>query len=1201
MTRLRRLAAAGGVAALLAASSGTASPVPARGLRVAGVAAEIRAAKDAGRVDPALLLEKMVMVFPVREPALLQRFLAELQNPVSPRFRKWLTPSEFGARFGATSGDLEAVAGWLRSEGLAVEGATAGRTALVFSGRAADVERAFDTELHHYLKNGKPAVANARPMTLPASLGQVAVQGLLPITGFERRRPLVRETEPLVTQGVTHYLAPADFATIYGLDALYPLARGAGRRIAIAARTNIDPLDNDLFRAYFGLPARDPIVVVNGEDPGIRTGDIALIETNLDVEWSGGVAPEADVVVVVSKSTQTTDGIDLSCLYAVDRDVADILSVSYGTCEQKLDPEEVAFFTNLWAQAAAEGISVVVSSGDAGAAGCESGTSPLGSIAGVNALGSSPYATSVGGTQLDSTANGSRYWSDANDPTTKKSVLGPVPEVAWNESALVRGGRALLASGGGASILYGRPAWQNVPGVPAGTQRLVPDISALAGGRSQYFMVSGGKLFPVYGTSASAPAFSGIAALLHEVSGGRLGSLNPSLYALGRRQYADGATSVFHDATSGNNSVPGVPGFAAGPGYDAVTGLGSPDMAALPAALQETSVSAADVDFDLTASPAVVALEPGGSASVRISLRTGSGADPLATIAVDAPPAGVSASLTPARAPADANPVGYASAGFPATLTLAATPQAPPGTMTLGVSAAAGAVTRRVSIFLTIGSPAPQPAGAMLQVPVVLNVPGIGGSHFTSDLVAVNRSGSDATLLFRYVPAPGTPGSGGPVFGTSLPAGREFYTSDATGYLAANGFDFSGGDPKGTLFLTFAGVSSAADVFAGSRSSTPNPDVTTGGSFGTFMPAVPEGSATSDETWVFGLREDTAFRSNLALVHAPESDSSAGPITLEVQLFDGETGGTAGPPLTQELGPGEFVQLGRVLTRAPGGLKNGYARVRRVSGTDRFIAYGVIDDGGGGGGGTSDGSLIVPGGTEGLIPVVVDLPGAIHYQTELTLTNPAPAPARATLVYTPAPIWGGGGAGPVTVDLAAGAQLLVPNALEFLRLHGLAIPEGRRGGTLFVSGAVAQARTFNPNPDASVGGTFGLAYPALDASSRATEEAFVYGLRQDATSRSNLAIADARVGGGPVDYVIDVFDAGTGAAEPTATFTRTLAGGEWAQIDGILEKAGITEGYARVRPAAGASDFVVYGVLNDGGSAEKGTSDGSYLPMAVVR
>lgn len=1197
MTRLARAALLWGIAAILKGAPAAGVETP---RRVARVAPEIRDAEDAGRVDPGLPVEKMVLVLPVRDQAGLERFLTELQDPASPRFRRWLTPSEFGERFGARKEDLEAIAGWLRSEGFAVEGAGAGRTALVFSGRAADVERAFDTELHVYLKDGRPAVGNARPMTLPPSLGRVAVRGLLPVNGFGRRSPLVREARPLVngTQGLG--LSPADFATLYGLDGVYPSARGAGQKIAIVARTNILLSDARSFRAIFGLPPRDPLVVLNGDDPGVLFGDLALLETNLDLEWSAGLAPEADVLVVVSKSTLITDGIDLSCLYAVDQNLAGILSVSYDACEPKLAPEEVSFFTNLWAQAAAQGISVLVSAGDSGAAGCDNGKS-VGTVAAVNGLGTSPYATSVGGTQFDDGGNPSLFWGSTNDPVTRKTVLGPIPEVAWNESGAVPGGSGLLAGGGGASILYGRPAWQSVPGAPAGTQRLVPDIAVNAGGRVPYYLVSLGSLFPVYGTSAAAPAFAGIAALLYEAAGGRLGSLNPSLYALGVRQYADEITTVFRDVTSGSNSVPGVNGWSAGPGYDAATGLGSPDGAALAAALQAGSVPASGVDFDLTASPAVVAVAPGGSADVRLSIASATGTDPFATVSVDVPPDGVTATLGPARASAGVGIVGYASAGVPATLTLAASPDAPSRSFTLNVSASAGSVTRRVSLLVSVGGTNLSPAGPELQVPAVLSVPGVGGSHFTSDLVAVNRSGSDATLLFRYVPSPGTPGSAGPVFGTSLPAGRQFYTADATAYLAANGFDFSGGDPEGTLFLAFVGASSPGSVFAGSRTSTPDPNASVGGSFGTFMAAVPAGGATADETWVYGLREDAAFRSNLALVHAPAGSTSVGLITLEVQLFDGATGLAAGPPFQQGLVPGEFAQLDRVLARAPGGVTNGYARIRRLSGADRFIAYGVVDDGGAGGGGTSDGSLIVAGGTEGLLPVVLDLPGAIHYQTELTLTNPTAAAAQATLVYTPASVWGSGGGGTATVDLFPGEQLRAPNALDLLRQRGLAIPPGRQGGTLLVLGAVAQARTFNPNPDASVGGTFGLSYPAVDASGRATEEAFVYGLRQDAASRSNLAIADARSGGGPVDYVVEIFDAATGAAEPAATFTKTLSGGEWVQIDGVLGKAGIVEGYARVRPAAGLSDFVTYGVLNDGASADKGTSDGSYLPMVVTR
>ena len=594
-----------GVAAVLAAAPARAADAPARGARVSDVAFSISGAVDAGRVDRALLMERLVLVFPLRDPAGLEKLLKELQDPASPRFRHWLTPAEFGARFGARTEDLEAVAQWLRSEGFAVEGAPAGRTALLFSGRSADVERAFDTELHLYrLKESRAALGNTRPMTLPGSLAGVAVRGLLPVNGAGRRSPLVREADPLFNVGGTHGLSPADFATIYGLDGLYPSARGAGQKIAIVARTNIVLSDSGAFRVYFGLPPKDPIVIVNGEDPGVRYGNLALLETNLDVEWSGGIAPEADVLVVVSKSTQTTDGIDLSALYAVDQNLAGIISVSYNTCEQRLAPEEVAFYSNLWAQAASQGISVIVSGGDAGAADCENYSASQGTVQAVNGLGSSPDATLVGGTQFDDGGNASLYWGAANDPVTKKSVLGPIPEVAWNESGTVPGGGGLVASGGGASTIYPRPAWQSVPGTPAGTQRLVPDISVNAGGRTQYYLWSAGTRYAVFGTSASAPAFAGIAALLHQVAGERLGALNPSLYALGGRQYRDGAVGVFRDVTSGNNSVPGVTGFEAGTGYDAVTGLGSPDVAALAAAIQLGLDTAPGADFVFSPDPA---------------------------------------------------------------------------------------------------------------------------------------------------------------------------------------------------------------------------------------------------------------------------------------------------------------------------------------------------------------------------------------------------------------------------------------------------------------------------------------------------------------------------------------------------------------------------------------------------------------------
>jgi pseudomonalisin len=569
-----------------------------RSAPVAGVAAEIRDAEDLGRVDADRRLERMVLVLPLRDPEGLESLLSSLQDPSSARFRRWLAPAEFGGRFGATSSDVSALARWLREQGFFVEGATAGRTALVFSGRAGDVERAFDTEFHEFRRDGVRRVANVRPLTFPGEPGLPRVRGLLPVHGFARREPLVRTPGAHFNGNRGLGLAPADFAVLYGLDRAYPAGRGAGQRIAIVARTNIRMADNRSFRAFFGLSPRDPLVLLNGEDPGIRFSDLALLETNLDIEWSGGLAPEADVVVIVSKSTETTDGIDLSCLYAVDENVAGIVEVSYGLCEPRMAAEEISFYTNLWAQAAAQGITVFVSSGDSGAAGCEPGTWARGTRAAVNGLGSSPHVTSVGGTQLDDGGRGDLYWSPDNDPETMRSILGPIPEVAWNESGTVPGGAALLASGGGASLVHGRPVWQSLPGVPDGTQRLLPDVAVNAGGRVPYYIVTPGfGLYPVYGTSATAPAFAGIAALLNERAGGRLGNLNPTLYALGRRQFAEQGRPVFRDVTSGDNSVPGVPGFAAGPGYDAVTGLGSPDVAALADAIQDLTSPPPTADF----------------------------------------------------------------------------------------------------------------------------------------------------------------------------------------------------------------------------------------------------------------------------------------------------------------------------------------------------------------------------------------------------------------------------------------------------------------------------------------------------------------------------------------------------------------------------------------------------------------------------
>ena len=1169
---------------------------------VEAVPREVAGAAEIARLDGDARLERILLVLPQRDQQTLARLLASQQDPASPEYRRWLLPSEFEKRFGAQDGDVAAVTAWLTGHGLEVENVPPGRAALVFSGRARDVESAFDTELHELLYEGRVRIANVRPARLPASLAR-RVSGILGLHSFSRRHPLARRA-PALTSGGRHYLAPADFTAIYDVDPLLASGiDGRGRTIGLLAETNVNVSDTTYFRQYFGLPANDPSVVLNGADPGRVSGD--EMESDIDLQWAGAVAPGARILLVVSQSTSTAYGVDLSALYAVSANVADVLSMSYGACELDFGDSDTVLYSNAWAQAAAQGISVLVSSGDGGAAGCDPSGSNAGS-ASVNGLCSSPYATCVGGTGF--TDNSSTYWSETNDGTTKKSVKSYVPETTWS------------LSGGGKSILFSRPAWQNVAaGLPADGARYVPDVSVAASTATPYAFVLGhttvssGLNLNYAGTSFSAPAFAGIAALLSQRAGSRLGNLNPLLYALGAAQYGTAGAPVsgsgpFHDVTSGTNTVPGVTGYDAGPGYDAVTGLGSPDVSALAAAL--ASPSASGVDFAISAQPAVVSLAAGSAASITVSLaQAAAAADVVAALSVTGLPAGLTVSFSPSTLTDSTS--GILSRAEQAVLTLTASASVAAGTYRLDLAATAGAVTRHVALFVTVGTQAAvAPSGPGVQAPVVLDIFGKGGSHYTSDLVAVNRGNGDATLLLRFAPTP-APASPGPVVARSLGAGRQLYVPDVIAFLNANGYSLPAGGAIGTLFATFVGATDPLAVYVGSRTSTPNPNTSVGGSFGTFSAAVATGGATSGDAWIYGLRENLQFRSNLALVHAPGAATgvASGPVTLEVQIYDGDSGAPVGAPLVQTLQPGQFSQINSVLQSTPVlaqlGVSNGYARVHLTSGIDRFIAYGVVNDGGSAGGGTSDGSFIPANATGGLVPIVLDLPGSTHYSSDLTLTNPTSSPVTVTLAYTAAVVapFSGLGSGTRTVTLPVRQQLVVPNAIAFLRGLGLPIPaDGGQGGTLLVSGAPALARTSNPNPDVSVGGTFGLAYPAVAPAARATGEAWVYGLRQDADARTNLAVADARAADpAGVEYTVDVFDSDSGAVSPVLTKKVTLTGGQWTQFNTILAEAGISHGYARVKPTSGTSDFVVYGVVNDGPTAGSRTSDGSYVPMVVVR
>jgi len=545
-------------------------------------------ASDLGVAGDALVVQRMILSLQsdTRQQQVLAQRLSAVLDPASAQYGQWLSPAEFEQQFGVAPQDRQTVVAWLQKHGFTIDELPAGGRSIVFSGTVAAIRSAFRTDMHHYRVDGERHLANRSDPSIPDALSAV-VSGVVSLHDF-RSRPMRPPAKvlPEYTNGTSHALSPADFRTIYNLN---PLATqgidGTGRSIAILGRTDVVLADMQTFRSVMGLPAKDPVIIYNGGNPGRQSGDEG--ESDLDLQWAGAVAPGATIKFVTSPSTATTDGIDLSAQYAVGNNVADVISLSYGLCEADLGSSALAFYNGLWQQAAAQGQSVFVSSGDSGAADCDAGSTTTATRGrAVNGLCTSPHATCVGGTQFDDTANPATYWSASNG-SNLGSALSYIPEVVWNESGTVSGGSGLWASGGGTSTTFTRPSWQTGNGVPSGSFRTVPDVSLTAASHDGYLVYSSDNAtstrtrYTFGGTSASAPSFAGLMALINQKTLTRQGNANPRFYQLAALQ-AGGGPAYFHRVISGNNSVPGVTGFAAStmgttPVYNQATGWGSVD------------------------------------------------------------------------------------------------------------------------------------------------------------------------------------------------------------------------------------------------------------------------------------------------------------------------------------------------------------------------------------------------------------------------------------------------------------------------------------------------------------------------------------------------------------------------------------------------------------------------------------------------
>jgi subtilase family serine protease len=580
-----------------------------------------RAEFDQGRVEGSMKINHAAIVFRLSatQQAALDELLAEQQDPHSANYRKWLTPEQYAARFGMSDGDLAKVSAWLSAQGLTVDGYSRGRTQIFFSGSAAQVENTFRTQFNRYLVNGELHFANATEVYVPAALSS-SVLGFRGLDDF-RPRPRVHVAQPKFTSHVSgnHFIAPGDFATIYDVQPLYDAGLdGTGIKIAVVGQSLIaagnSTTDLDAFRAAAGLPAKDPTfvqVTSSGTATILSAGD--QTESLLDLEWSGAVAKNADIIFVF---TGSSEGAFDAIQFAIDQNLAPVVSSSYGICEAQFGSGLAAFRATVQ-QGNSQGQTVIGPAGDSGAADCELQTATVAinglavdvpaSIPEVTGVGGSEFtgdaAATVTGTAPNTVAGATGFWSGSNGTAdTISSALSYIPEMAWNDTTA---GSTFSATGGGVSTLFTKPSFQTAL-TPADGHRDVPDVALNAspdhdptlicaqGSCVTGFRDASGNLDVVGGTSVGAPTFAAIVAILNQAtqSTSGLGNINPTLYTL-----AASTPTAFHDITTGNNIVPctsGTPttgaasarcpttapfqiGFSAGTGYDLVTGLGSID------------------------------------------------------------------------------------------------------------------------------------------------------------------------------------------------------------------------------------------------------------------------------------------------------------------------------------------------------------------------------------------------------------------------------------------------------------------------------------------------------------------------------------------------------------------------------------------------------------------------------------------------
>ena len=655
------------------------------------------ARNDRGPASPDMQLDRLQLVLkrsPEQE-ASLQQLLRDMHTPGTANFHKWLTPEQFGQQFGPSDQDVQTIEDWLQTQGFQILKVNPGKQTLEVAGTVGALQQAFHTSIHKYQVNGQQHYANAVNPEIPVALAPV-LGGFVSLNNFPLRHyshflgsaqydPKTHQAIPEWTLpggalGNMYAVAPEDFATQYDVTPLYSAAKplnGTGQSIAIINESNININFVNNFRTLFGLPASSPEVIIDGNDPGIDGANNpdglngASAEAYLDVEWSGAVAPGATIDLVIAGDTSLEQGLILAAERAVFSNIAPVMSISFGQCEFSLGSQN-SLWNGLWEQAAAQGITVMVSTGDSGSAGCDDPDSETVATQGlaVNGIASTPFNVAVGGTDFHyaNAAALATYWNSTND-SKNGSLKTPIPEQAWNDSQyglnlLMIAGGSISGGGGGPSTCGNptldstgttvtacaptpKPSWQVATGVPTDSARDLPDISLFAsnGVNGSFYAVCAAdgdcqsttspQISGFGGTSVASPAFAGIMAIVNQDYGPQ-GQADYELYPLAAKE-----PSAFHDVTLGTIQMPcqagsanctngELNGYAAGPGYDLATGLGSIDANVLVTNWNSRSNGTATTT---TLSTSSASFAHGTAVTLKTDV-TGSGGTPTGDVAV---------------------------------------------------------------------------------------------------------------------------------------------------------------------------------------------------------------------------------------------------------------------------------------------------------------------------------------------------------------------------------------------------------------------------------------------------------------------------------------------------------------------------------------------------------------------------------------